>query len=77
LRDDHSGDSQGLREALFSRQGIVEKWNINLLAALVLSGGRQRPQVYAQLEVPELPEIEVLTQECSGNKQYILMRAGL
>jgi hypothetical protein len=77
LREDHSGDIQGLREDLFSRKGIVEKWNINLLAALVLSGGGQRPQVYAQLEVPEISEIELFSQECSGNKQYFTMRAGL
>jgi hypothetical protein len=69
LREDYGGNVSEIRSALCSRKGVVEKWNINLLAALVLSGGGQRPQVYAQLEVPEPSELEYFNEECSGNKQ--------
>jgi hypothetical protein len=76
LRRGSNGNVEDIRSDLFSRKGMIEKWNINLLAALVLSGGGQRPQVYAQLEVPEPSEIELLQNECSGNRQYFSMRAG-
>ena len=76
LRRDNNENVEELRSDLFSRKGIIEKLNINLLAALVLSGGGQRPQVYAQLEVPEPSEIKLLQEECSGNRKYFSMRAG-
>jgi hypothetical protein len=77
LREDNGGNTREICSALFSRKGVVEKWNINLLAALVLSGGGQRPQVYAQLEVLGPSELEHFKEECNGNKQYFSMRAGL
>jgi hypothetical protein len=69
LRRGNNGNVEDIRSDLFSRKGMIEKWNTNILAALVLSGCVQGPQVYAQLEVPEPSEIELLQNECSGNRQ--------
>jgi hypothetical protein len=55
---------------------LAEKWSINLLAALVLSGGGQRPQVYAQLDLPGESKLETINAECRANKLYFTLRAG-
>jgi hypothetical protein len=76
LRCKYPGDAPRVQSMLCERNGIMEKWNINLLAALILSGGGQRPQVYAQLELPQASELERFSEDCSRNKQYFALRAG-
>ena len=71
-----TGDFLTVQQELFSHRGIIEKWSINLLASLVLSGGGQRPQVYAQLEVPQASELQHFEEECAGNIFYFTLRAG-
>jgi hypothetical protein len=70
------GDLEDICSAVGSREKLVEKWSINLLAALVLSGGGQRPQVYAQLDLPGESELETFNAECRANKLYFTLRAG-
>jgi hypothetical protein len=71
------GDMEDICNAVRSRDKMAEKWSINILAALVLSGGGQRPQVYAQLDLPDESELELFDAECRANKQYFTLRAGL
>jgi hypothetical protein len=62
--------------ALAVQKGLLEKWSINLLAALVLAGGGQRPQVYAQLELPQESDLQRFAEDCGGQKMYFALRAG-
>jgi hypothetical protein len=64
------------RGALAVQKGLLEKWSINLLAALVLAGGGQRPQVYAQLELPNQSDLQRFAEDCGGQKLYFALRAG-
>jgi hypothetical protein len=75
--EQYDGDMEDICNAVGSREKMAEKWSINILAALVLSGGGQRPQVYAQLDLPEESELEIFDAECRANKQYFTLRAGL
>lgn len=76
LRIEHGGNPQSFSSALTVRKGLTEKWCINFTAALVLSGGGQRPQVYAQLQLPQASELEHFADECRRNKLYFSLRAG-
>jgi hypothetical protein len=76
LRIEHEGCMQELHRALSSQKGLLEKWSINLLASLVLGGGGQRPQVYAQLELPSISDLQRFAEDCEGQKKYFALRAG-
>jgi hypothetical protein len=68
LRTDNLGNVSRFHRMVYDRKGMIDKWNINLLAALVLSGGGQRPQVYAQLELPQVSELQRLSEDfCRDN----------
>jgi hypothetical protein len=67
-------DLEDICSAVRSWEKLAEKWSINLLAALVSSGGGQRPQEYAQLDLPGVSELETFNAECRANKLYF--RAG-
>ena len=54
-----AGVDRAIRE-LSRKGGLVEKWSINFLAALLLCGGGQRPQVYCQLQVPLENELQMM-----------------
>ena len=45
-------------EALLKNEKILQKWNINMIGLLLLSGGGQRPQVFSQLQLPTRIELE-------------------
>jgi hypothetical protein len=70
-------ESPSLKARLESWKGIADKWNINFIGALVLSGGGQRPQVYAELELPQVSEIIQLADECGlRQRKYFSLRTG-
>jgi hypothetical protein len=70
-------ESPSVKARLESWKGIAEKWNINFIGALILSGGGQRPQVYAELELPQVSEIIQLADECGSQKRkYFSLRTG-
>jgi hypothetical protein len=48
------------------RPGIVQKWNINFIALLMLTAGGQRPQVFGQLRCPDGLELEEARRALSG-----------
>jgi hypothetical protein len=69
--------SSSVQNMIIQRPGLSEKWCINLLAALVLSGGGQRPQAYALLELPTPSELERDSQRCrSGEQLYFSLLSG-
>jgi hypothetical protein len=70
------GDLEDICSAVTSWEKLAEKWSINLLAALVLSGEGQRPQEYAQLDLPGVSELETFNAECRANKLYFTLRTG-
>jgi hypothetical protein len=61
--------SSRVQKMIIQRTGLSEKWCINLLAALVFSGGGQRPQAYALLELPTPSELERDSQRCRSGEQ--------
>jgi hypothetical protein len=75
LRSEHRS-LRDLHRALAVQKGLIEKWSINLLAALVLAGGGQRPQVYSQLELLQESDLQRLAEDCGGQKMYFALRAG-
>jgi hypothetical protein len=70
-------NSASLQARMESWKGIAEKWNINFIGALVLSGGGQRPQVYAELELPQASEIIQFAEDCGARqRKYFSLRTG-
>jgi hypothetical protein len=64
------GDAlSSIQKMIIQRPGLSEKWCINLLAALVLLGGGQRPQANALLELPTPSELERDSQCCRSGEQ--------
>ena len=61
-------------KSIFQQSGkILQKWNINLIGLLVLSGGGQRPQVFCQLQLPS--QAELAENERRSNKlNYVELR---
>jgi hypothetical protein len=76
LRMDNLGNVPRFHRMLYGRNGVINKWSIILLAAHILSCGGQRPQVYAQLELPQASELQMLSDDCCRNKLYFSLRAG-
>jgi hypothetical protein len=76
LRVEHAGNVSSLIQKLALKKGLTEKWALNFLAALILSGGGQRPQVYAHLQLPHASELDQYANDLSGKKQYFSVRAG-
>ena len=70
------GNLEAICEAVIYKKE-AEKGSIIILAALVLSGGGKRPQVYAQLNLPEESELEKFEAKSRKNKQYFTLRTGL
>jgi hypothetical protein len=70
------GNVPRFHRMICGRKEVIDKWNLNLLAALVLSGSGQRPQVYAQLELPQASELQRLSEDCCRNKLCFSLRAG-
>ena len=50
-------------EALLKNEKILQKWNINMIGLLLLSGGGQRPQVFSQFQLPTGIELENMKKE--------------
>ena len=70
-------ESAALQTRMDNWKGLSEKWNINFIGALVLSGGGQRPQVYAELELPQASEIIQYEEECgSRQRKYFSLTTG-
>ena len=46
-------------------RGLVDKWCMNMLLMLLFSAGGQRPQVYAQLQLPDENELLDIQENCS------------
>ena len=49
---------KGAIEVLLGNEKILQKWNINIISLFLLSGEGQRPQVFAQLQLPKRVELE-------------------
>jgi hypothetical protein len=49
---------------------LVQKWNINLIALLLLTAGGQRPQVFAQLKCPDGLSLAEIRQQLSGASPF-------
>jgi hypothetical protein len=47
---------------------LVRKWNINLMALLLLTAGGQRPQVFGQLRCPDDLDLGAMRQSLTGNR---------
>jgi hypothetical protein len=69
-------NSASLQARMESWKGIAKKWNINFIGVLVLSGGG-RPQVYAELKLPQASEISHFAKECGARqRKYFSLRTG-
>ncbi|KAI0558652.1 hypothetical protein FGB62_195g011 [Gracilaria domingensis] len=61
------------RKLLYNgKRNMAQKWSINLLAAIMLEGGDQRPEAYANLRVPTELELSRVTNSEFGS--YLALR---
>ncbi|KAI0558015.1 hypothetical protein FGB62_242g017 [Gracilaria domingensis] len=61
------------RKLLYNgKRNMAQKWGINLLAAIMLEGGGQRPEAYANLRVPTALELSRITNSEFGS--YLSLR---
>ena len=61
-------------KSIFQESGkILQKWNINFIGLLVLSGGGQRPQVFCQLQLPSQAELVEMKRR-SQKLDYVELR---
>lgn len=66
----------GVRDAVnavFKQGRIKNRWSMNFINLLVLTGGGQRPQVYTQLQLPSSGDLSDM-KEMAGNQGFIQMR---
>jgi hypothetical protein len=65
-------DSASLHAIMDTWNGFAEEWSMKFTGPLVLSGGGQRPQVYAELEHPQASEINQCAEESATAKVLLV-----
>lgn len=73
FREVHSEKGHGgVVEELASTKGLLNKWFINFVSALMLHGGGQRPQVYTILQAPKKIDLSVLRKSAKETTAFTI-----
>lgn len=60
----------GVISSIQERRGLINKWCLNFISALMLHGGGQRPQVYTILEAPSKIDLPLLRNAAKESNAF-------
>lgn len=65
---------KGALRWLVKTQGLIQKWGLNFLALLTLTGGGQRPQAYARLQCPSRKVLDTVYEKVQVAEEAITVK---